>query len=105
MTDKMGCSITVEDWHLAVHEDNIRFWVSYARSFQQIVESFLAIPHRTHGKPEFSDCLQSDLLVDSTASGKSAKWFMDIKEHPRGYYNILVLNDQDMNTLTVDFLL
>ena len=30
----MGCSITVEDRHLAVHEDDIRFWVSRARIFQ-----------------------------------------------------------------------
>ena len=66
MTDEMGRSIAVEDRHLAVHEDDIWFWVSRAGSFQQIVESFLAIPYRIHGESEFSDCLESDLLVDST---------------------------------------
>ena len=55
--------IAVEYRHLAVHEDNIRLWVSCAGSFQQIVESFLAIPHRTHREPELFDCLKSDLLV------------------------------------------
>lgn len=83
ITDEMGCSITVEDRHLAVHEDDIRFRVSRARRFQQIVESFLAIPHRIHGEPEFSDCLESDLLVDSTVTGKSATWSMTTKEHTR----------------------
>ena len=63
MTDEMGCSITVEDGHLAVHEDDIRFGVSRARIFQQIVKSFLAIPHRVYGKSKLSDYLKSDLLV------------------------------------------
>ena len=63
MTDEMGSSITVEDGHLAVHEDDIRFWVSRAKIFQQIVKSFLAIPHRIHRKSEFFDYLKSDLLV------------------------------------------
>lgn len=69
MTNKMGRSIAVKDRHLAVHEDDIRFWVSCAGSFQQIVESFLAIPHGIRGESEFSNCLESDLLVDSTATG------------------------------------
>ena len=63
MTDEMGCSITVEDRHLAVHKDDIRFWVSRARIFQQIVKSFLAVPHRIHGKSKLFDYLKSDLLV------------------------------------------
>ena len=33
MTDEMGRSIAVEDGHLAVHENDIRFWVSRAGSF------------------------------------------------------------------------
>lgn len=74
MTDEMGRSIAVEDRHLAVHEDDIRFWVSRAGSFQQIVECFLAIPYRIHRKSELSNCLESDLLVDSTATDKSANW-------------------------------
>lgn len=68
MTDEMGRSIAVEDRHLAVHEDYIRFWAGRAGSFQQIVESFLAIPHRTHGEPKFLDRLESDLLVYSTTT-------------------------------------
>ena len=63
MTDEMGCSITIEDGHLAVHEDDIRFWMSRARIFQQIVKSFFAIPHRVHRKSKLSDYLKSDLLV------------------------------------------
>lgn len=70
MTDQMGCSIAIQDGHLAVHENNIGFWVSRAGSFQQIIESFLAIPHCIHGEPEFADCFESDLLVDSTATGR-----------------------------------
>ena len=80
MTDEMGRSIAVEDRHLAVHEDDIRFWVSRAGSFQQIVESFLAIPHRTYGESELFDCLESDLLVHSTVTSPSAICFMDMKE-------------------------
>lgn len=74
MTDEMGRSIAIEDGHLAVHEDDIRFRVSHARSFQQIVESFLAIPHSVHGESKFPDCLESDLLVDGTAVSKSTEW-------------------------------
>lgn len=59
----MGCSIAVQDRHLAVHEDDIRFWVSRAGSFQQIVESFLAVPYRTRRESELPDRLESDLLV------------------------------------------
>ena len=71
MADEMGCSIAVEDRHLTIHEDDIRSWVSRAGSFQQVVQGFLAIPHRIHRESEFSNCLESDLLVDSTAKGKS----------------------------------
>ena len=63
MTDEMGRSIAVQYRHLAVHEDDIWFWVSRAGSFQQIVESFLAIPYRTRGESELPDRLESDLLV------------------------------------------
>lgn len=59
----MGCSIAVQDRHLAVHEDDIRFWVSRAGSFQQIVESFLTVPYRTRGESELPDRPESDLLV------------------------------------------
>lgn len=83
MTDEMGCSIAVEDRHLAVHEDDIRFWVSRAGSFQQIVEGLLAIPHSSHGESKFSDRFESDLLIYSTATGKSANLFMDTTEHKR----------------------
>ena len=34
MADEVGCSIAVKDGHLAVHENDIRFWVSGAGSFQ-----------------------------------------------------------------------
>lgn len=68
MTDEMGRPITVEDRHLAVHEDDIRFWVSSTIIFQQIIKRFLPIPHRIHGKSKFLDCLKSDLLVQSTAA-------------------------------------
>ena len=71
MTDEMGRSIAIEDGHLAVHEDDIWFWMSRAGSFQQIVESFLAVPYRIYRESKFSDCLKSDLLVDSTATCKS----------------------------------
>ena len=71
MTDEMGCSITVEDRHLAIHEDDIRFWVSRAGIFQQIVKSFLAVPHRIHGKSKLSDYFKSNLLVYSTAASLS----------------------------------
>lgn len=81
MTDEMGRSIAVEDRHLAVHKDDIRFWVSRAGSFQQIVESFLAIPHSVHREAELFNCLESDLLVDSTATAKSATRFTTTKEH------------------------
>ena len=37
MTDEVGCSIAIEDRHLAIHEDNVRFRVSRAGSFQQVV--------------------------------------------------------------------
>lgn len=80
MTDEMGRSITVEDRHLAVHEDDIRFWMGRARLFQQIVKSFLAIPHRSHGESKLLDCLKSDLLVQSTAASFSATGFMDMDE-------------------------
>ncbi len=68
MTNEMGCSIAIEDRHLTVHENDVRFWVRRAGSFQQVVEGFLAIPHGIHGESELSDCLKSDLLIDSTAS-------------------------------------
>ena len=73
MTNEMGCSIAVEDGHLAVHENDIRFRVSRAGSFHQIVESFSAIPYSVYGETKFSDCFESDLLVDSTATGVSGK--------------------------------
>ena len=37
MANEVGCSIAVEDRHLAIHEDDIRSWVSHAGSFQQVV--------------------------------------------------------------------
>ena len=80
MTDEVGGSITVEDRHLAVHEDDIRFWVRRARLFQQIVKSFLAIPHRIHGKSKLLNCLKSDLLVQGTAASLLATRFMDADE-------------------------
>ena len=79
MTDEMRRSITVEDRHLAVHEDDIRSWTSRAWSFQQIVESFLAIPYRTHGESKLLDCLESYLLIDGTATANLATCFMDRK--------------------------
>lgn len=83
MTDEMSRSIAVEDRHLAVHEDYIRFWAGRAGSFQQIVESFLAIPHRSRGEPELLDRLKSDLLIYSTIISVSAIWFTDRKDHMR----------------------
>ena len=72
MTDEMGRPIAVEDRHLAVHEDDVRLWANRAGSFQQIVESFPAVPHRIHGESELLDCLKSDLLVYSTITSGSA---------------------------------
>lgn len=105
VTNEMGRSIAVEDRHLAVHEDDIRFWAGRAGSFQQVVESFLAIPHRTHGEPELLDRLKSDLLVYSTITTISAIWFTGAKAHMRERIcNILVLHNQYMNSFTVNLL-
>lgn len=81
MTYEMGRSVAVEDRHLAVHENDIRFWVSRAGRFQQIVESFPAIPYSIYREPKLPDCFESDLLVDSTAIGMSGKWIMHTKEN------------------------
>lgn len=83
MTDEMGRSIAVEDRHLAVHEDDIRFRAGRAGSFQQVVKGFLAIPHRTRGESELLDRLKSDLLVYSTITTLSAIWFTDAKDNMR----------------------
>lgn len=83
MSDEMGRSIAVEDRHLAVHEDDIWFGVSGAGSFQQIVESFFAIPYRIHREPDLFDCLESNLLVNSTAIAESVTCSADTKEHTR----------------------
>ena len=60
----MSGSIAIEDRHLDVHKYYVRFGMYIGFRFEEIVQSFFAIPYRIDREAKLLDGLQSDLLID-----------------------------------------
>jgi hypothetical protein len=81
--------------YLHIHQDNIRTWVRRAELLHQILQCFLAVPHRTDREVKLFNCLERDLLVNM------AGYLSDAEVHAIMLrWNSLVFDDQDVNLLS-----
>lgn len=68
MTNKMSSTISVDNWHLYIHEDDVWFYVVIVRRFggKKIIKSLFSIPNSLDVEAKFTDRLEGYLLIDGT---------------------------------------
>lgn len=60
--------VSVNDWHLDIHENDVWFWVRWVWrvSCDEVIKCFFAVPYCRYDETKLSNSFQGDLLVDGT---------------------------------------